>query len=67
MRERRLRLPRIYLAAFVRGNERRTFRASGWNKDDAYVAARRQLEALGEHEGGTDGKGWWCVGVETQK
>jgi hypothetical protein len=48
-----------YRARFTRGTDVRAFTVFAWNKDDAYVAARRALEALGE-----DVRTWAYYGVE---
>jgi len=53
------RRPVVYVTQWVRGRERRTFSVAGWNKDDAYVASLRALEAAGE-----DPRVWWYVGAD---
>ncbi len=53
------RLPNAYSTRWIRGRESRTIAAAGWNKDDAYIDSRRQLEASGE-----DPRAWWYVGAD---
>jgi membrane-bound lytic murein transglycosylase MltF len=48
-----------YTAMSVKDQERLTFTVLAYNKDDAYVDARRQLEA-----GGHNPREWWFWGVE---
>jgi hypothetical protein len=48
-----------YRARFTRGTDVRAFTVFAWNKDDAYVAARRELEAAV-----ADPRAWVYYGVE---